>query len=169
MLGRWLLVAALALAGPAWAAKVRPGYRPNPGELCGGYPNVPMQMAKGFCAGIVVAPPPAGLFASKRQIHLPRTLLALPNGAFLVVDLGAWVPGKGAVWLMTPHPGRQPDWMLLQDRLDMPPRHRRPLSPSQKCPPSRAPPRPPPARGAPLGGGGPPCRRTACTLTAIRS
>ena len=81
MLGRWLLVAALALAGPAWAAKVRPGYRPNPGELCGGYPNVPMQMAKGFCAGIVVAPPPAGLFASKRQIHLPRTLLAqqVPN------------------------------------------------------------------------------------------
>jgi glucose/arabinose dehydrogenase len=120
MLGRWLLVAALALAGPAWAAKVRPGYRPNPGELCGGYPNVPMQMAKGFCAGIVVAPPPAGLFASKRQIHLPRTLLALPNGDFLVVDLGAWVPGKGAVWLLSPRRGAPPDLTPLLTGLDMP-------------------------------------------------
>ena len=114
------MAAALLVAAPAMAAKVRPGYAPTPGALCGGYPRAPIGMAKGFCAGIVVAPPPAGLFASKRMLHLPRTLLALPNGAFLVVDLGAWVPGKGAVWLMTPHPGRQPDWMLLQERLDMP-------------------------------------------------
>ena len=119
-LSLWLLAAALLAPAPAIAAKVRPGYAPIPGAHCGGYPRAPIGMAKGFCAGVVMAPPPAGLFASKRQIHLPRTLLALPNGAFLVVDLGAWVPGKGAVWLMTPHPGRQPDWVLLQSRLDMP-------------------------------------------------
>jgi len=115
-----MLAVALLAATPATAAKVRPGYAPNHGEACGGYPRAPIYMAKGFCAGIVIAPPPAGLFASKRTIHLPRTLLALSNGAFLVVDLGAWVPGKGAVWLMSPHPGHQPDLMLLQSGLDMP-------------------------------------------------
>jgi len=108
------------VGAPAFAAKVRPGYAPNHGEVCGGYPKAPIRMADGFCAGIVIAPPPAGLFASKRQIHLPRTLLALPNGDFLVVDLGAWVPGKGAVWLLSPRRGAAPGLTPMLTGLDMP-------------------------------------------------
>jgi glucose/arabinose dehydrogenase len=115
-----VMAAALLAAAPATAAKLRPGYAPTPGATCGGYPTAPIGMARGFCAGIVIAPPPAGLLASKRLIHLPRTLLALPGGAFLVVDLGAWVPGKGAVWLMSPRRGARPDLTLLLTGLDMP-------------------------------------------------
>ncbi len=115
-----LLAAWLLAATPAAAARVRPGYAPSPGALCGGYPRAPIGMARGFCAGIVVAPPPAGLLASKRQIHLPRTLLALPSGDFLVVDLGAWAPGQGAAWRLTPRPGGPPALKRLLAGLDMP-------------------------------------------------
>lgn len=113
------VLAMLSLAAPAMA-KLRPGYAPRPGVTCGGYPRAPIVMAKGFCAGLVIAPPPSGLLASKRQLHLPRTLLALPNGDFLVVDLGAWVAGKGAVWRLTQRPGAPPVLKRLLAGLDMP-------------------------------------------------
>ena len=115
-----LLAAVWLGAAPATAAKLRPGYALSPGAVCGGYPRAPIVMAKGYCAGIVWAPPPAGLFASRRLIHLPRTLLALPGGDFLVVDLGAWVPGRGAVWRLSPRPGAPPDLEPLLTGLDMP-------------------------------------------------
>jgi glucose/arabinose dehydrogenase len=120
MIGRWILAATLAAASPAMAARLRPGYAPVPHALCGGYPKAPIGMAPGFCAGIVIAPPPAGQFASRRQLHLPRTLLPLPDGDLLVVDLGAWVAGKGAVWRLTPRPGAAADLTPLLTGLDMP-------------------------------------------------
>ncbi len=77
-------------------------------------------MISGLCAGIVVAPPPEGLRPSKRKIRLPRTLLALPDGDLLVVDLGSWEPGHGSVWRLTPHRGGEPRLAKLLEKLDLP-------------------------------------------------
>jgi hypothetical protein len=90
------LLLALAAGGALAAAPAAPGYRRGE-ATCDGYPRAPIETAAGICAGIVLAPPPEGLRASKRVLHLPRTLLAMPDGSLLVADLGAWVPGKGSV------------------------------------------------------------------------
>src|SRR4051812_15575694 len=90
-----LASAAQAQAVPQW------GYARD-GRTCDGYPRAPIETLKGLCAGLVLAPPPAGLPPSKRTIRMPRTLLALPGGDVLVVDLGTWDPGRGSVWRLTP-------------------------------------------------------------------
>ncbi len=107
--------------GPASAAPaVRPGYRLDGARDCDGYPRLPIGTARGICAGFVLGPPPEGLKASARDIHLPRSLLWLADGDLLVVDLGAWQAGRGAVWRLTPRPGRAPLERRLLDRLDLP-------------------------------------------------
>jgi glucose/arabinose dehydrogenase len=112
-------VLALAFAAGAAAAATLPGYARD-GRTCDGYPRAPIVTAAGLCAGIVIAPPPAGLPASKRAIHLPRTLLALPDGDLLVADLGIWDPGRGAVWRLSPRPGREPVLTRMLSGLDLP-------------------------------------------------
>lgn len=112
------LLVGLALALIAGAAQAQ-GYARD-GRTCDGYPRAPIETIKGLCAGLVLAPPPAGLPASKRTIHLPRTLLALPGGDLLVVDLGIWDPGRGSVWRLTPKPGGEPQLKRLLTRLDLP-------------------------------------------------
>lgn len=112
------LLVGLALAFLAGAAQAQ-GYARD-GRTCDGYPRAPIETIKGLCAGLVLAPPPAGLPASKRTLHLPRTLLALPGGDLLVVDLGIWDPGRGSVWRLTPRPGGEPQLKRLLARLDLP-------------------------------------------------
>ncbi|MBU1379004.1 MAG: PQQ-dependent sugar dehydrogenase [Alphaproteobacteria bacterium] len=113
------LIAALALTLIAGAAQAAEGYARD-ARTCDGYPRAPIETVKGLCAGIVLAPPPAGLPASKRTLHLPRTLLALPGGDMLVVDLGIWDPGRGSVWRLTPKPGGEPVLTRLLTKLDLP-------------------------------------------------
>jgi glucose/arabinose dehydrogenase len=105
---------------PAAAAPVRQGFTPVPHQTCGGYPRLPIGMAKGMCAGLVLGPPPQGLRPSKRQLHLPRNLLPLPGGHMLVVDLGSWEPGHGAVWRMRVRPGAKPELTPLLSGLNLP-------------------------------------------------
>lgn len=112
------LIAGLALALAAGAAQAE-GYARDT-RTCDGYPRAPIETAKGLCAGLVLAPPPAGLPASKRTLHLPRTLLALPNGDLLVADLGIWDPGRGSVLRLTPRPGAEPALKRVLTRLDLP-------------------------------------------------
>lgn len=104
--------AAQAQAAPQW------GYARI--GTCDGYPRAAVGTAPGMCAGIVLAPPPAGLPLSKRTIRMPRTLLPLANGDLLVSDLGAWTAGRGAVWRVTPRPGGAPAIKPLLRKLDMP-------------------------------------------------
>src|SRR6478735_3606063 len=89
----WAGVALSFLTAAAGAAPSRPGYAVRPGELCGGYPKLPIGAMAGMCAGLVFGPPAEGLRPSRRTVHLPRNLLALPDGDMLVVDLGSWEPG----------------------------------------------------------------------------
>jgi len=117
------LLAGLALALLAGGAQAQSlpqwGYARG-ARTCDGYPRAEIDTLKGLCAGIVLAPPPAGLPPSKRAIHLPRTLLPLANGDWLVVDLGTWDPGRGAVWRLTPKPGGEPALKRVLTKLDLP-------------------------------------------------
>lgn len=113
---RVLVAFALALLGGAAQGQ---GYARD-GRTCDGYPRAPIETVAGTCAGLVLAPPPAGAPLSKRTIRMPRTLLPLANGDLLVSDLGAWTTGRGAVWRVTPKPGGEPVVKPVLRRLDMP-------------------------------------------------
>ena len=61
-------------------------------------------MAKGYCAGIVVAPPAD---FNARTIKVPRTILPLPGGKdFLVTDVGKWQAPGGQVFRITAERGK---------------------------------------------------------------
>jgi glucose/arabinose dehydrogenase len=75
-------------------------------------------MAKGYCAGIVVAPP-ADFEA--RTIRSPRVLLALPGGKdFLLTDMGNWNKPGGKVFRITAERGKPAIITVLIDNLFMP-------------------------------------------------
>lgn len=115
------LTAALALllmlvAAPVMAAP----YVLPPGQTCDGWPRLPIEMAPGMCAGLVVAPPPGTSGLSKRVLRMPRTLVQLPGGDWIVTDLGGWDPGKGSVWRLRAETGRAPVLTPLLKGLTMP-------------------------------------------------
>jgi glucose/arabinose dehydrogenase len=71
---------------------------------CGGYPRVAIDMAPGFCAGLVWAPAQGDFH--RRAMRTPRMLLELPGEkGWLVTDLGAWTDKLGKVWLLAPGAG----------------------------------------------------------------
>jgi glucose/arabinose dehydrogenase len=120
-MGRLIVGLALALAaGAAQAQSLSQGGYARDSKTCDGYPRAPVETVQGMCAGFVLAPPPGGLPPSKRTIHLPRTLLALPGGDWLVVDLGTWDPGRGSVWRLIPSPAGEPVLKRLLVGLDLP-------------------------------------------------
>ena len=74
--GALLLLAAAILAAPVWAqAPPRRTAYATTSETCDGWPRAQIGMAKGYCAGIVVAPPDD---FNTRTLRLPRVLLPLP-------------------------------------------------------------------------------------------
>ncbi len=113
---RFVLALALLLAP---TAAVAAPYAVEAGKTCDGWPRAPIGMAPGFCAGVVVAPPP-GRGLSIRTLRMPRTLVQLKDGDWIVVDLGGWDPGKGSVWRMKAAPGKAPVLTPLLRRLTMP-------------------------------------------------
>jgi glucose/arabinose dehydrogenase len=113
----FLAAALLALAAPATAAP-RPLYAKST-TTCDGWPRLPIETAKGFCAGLVIGP--STTVFKDRRLHLPRTLVMIPGTRdWLVVDLGAWVPGKGSVQRMSAEPGKPVVLTPLVTNLSMP-------------------------------------------------
>lgn len=51
---------------------------------------------------------------------MPRGLLALPNGDWLVTDLGSWEQGRGAIWRLSFGADGAPRWRRLAQGLSMP-------------------------------------------------
>jgi glucose/arabinose dehydrogenase len=96
------------------------GYVVQPGRDCDGYPRAPIETVRGVCAGIVYAPEVGADRPSQRKLHMPRALMFLPDGDLLITDLGAWTPGRGAVWRMTVHAGARPSLKLLLTGLNLP-------------------------------------------------
>ncbi len=109
----WLAFAACFIA-PATAADH--AYRTN-GQTCDGWPRAPIGMARGFCAGIVLAPPAK---FSARDIRMPRLLLPLSATQWLVTDLSGWGRSDGAVFRLTVQRGQPTRVSRLLSRLNMP-------------------------------------------------
>jgi glucose/arabinose dehydrogenase len=104
--GAILLLAAAILAAPAWAQTVHRTFYADTGETCDGWPRAPIGMARGFCAGIVLAAPAD---FNTRPIWRPRVLLALPGGKdFLVSDVGVWNSTGGKIVRITAERGQPP-------------------------------------------------------------
>lgn len=112
---RRLVLAALLLAGLAAPAAGQGAGRAYAvqGE-CGGHPRTLVAMADGYCMGRVWQR------AGDAGPRMPRGLLELPDGDWLVTDLGSWDAGRGAVWRMSPQPGGAVRWTRLIRGLSMP-------------------------------------------------
>ena len=115
LLGWALILMAAAPAAMAGEAQENTGKTAS-GRTCGGYPRLPIGMAKGFCAGLVFAPTPG----KARRIRLPRSLLQLDDGTWLVTDLGGWGTRRGAVWRLEARPGAPAEATRLIDGLQLP-------------------------------------------------
>lgn len=112
---RRLALAALLLAGLAAPAAGQGASRTYvvQGD-CGGRPRTLVAMADGSCLGRVWQR------TGGEGPRMPRGLLELPGGDWLVTDLGSWVAGRGAVWRMSPQAGGEVRWTRLIRGLSMP-------------------------------------------------
>lgn len=87
------------------------------GQACDGYPRLAIGTLPGMCAGLVIGPTtqdPSG------PLRLPRSLLQLDAGTWLVTDLGAWDGARGAVWRLRTAAGRQVEAERLLEGLHLP-------------------------------------------------
>jgi glucose/arabinose dehydrogenase len=100
---RYKLACLLLVLGTVGAAAAERFYRTSD-ATCDGWPRAPITMAKGYCAGLVVAPPSD---FNARILKQPRGLLALPGGKdFLLTDVGKWNGYGGAVFRITAERGK---------------------------------------------------------------
>jgi glucose/arabinose dehydrogenase len=81
---------------------------------CGGHPATTVRMAPGYCLGRVWQR------SGRDGPRMPRDLLALPDGDWLVTDLGSWDAGRGALWRLHTGAGGVVSWTRLMTGLSMP-------------------------------------------------
>jgi len=114
MFRRLLLLSVLSLGGltvSAVAQTARPAYVTH-GD-CDGVAATAVRMAEGFCLGLVWQR------SESEGPRMPRTLFELPDGDWLVADLGSWDAGRGAIWRLSVA-GGEPHWTRLLAGLSMP-------------------------------------------------
>ena len=109
------ILCAPAAAAPTSARELYVAER----RTCAGFPRARIEMARGYCAGLVVYPK-SHAFAD-RMLKFPRTLMPFGDDGtvWLVTDLGGWVPDRGAVWRLTARPGAEPKLVRLISGLSM--------------------------------------------------
>lgn len=126
----WLVAAAL-LNLPAFAqspadkpaAAQAPANRPGPiryaigTDTCDGYPRAPITMARGMCAGLVVAPPERFI---TRELKFPRLLLQISDSDWLVTDMTGFGSRAGKVFRLTAQAGQPAVLKPLLTGLSMP-------------------------------------------------
>ncbi|MEG2311809.1 PQQ-dependent sugar dehydrogenase [Brevundimonas sp.] len=83
---------------------------------CGGFRATSVGMTDGACMGLVWQGQDQGSDGPK----MPRGLLALEGGDWLVSDLGGWEAGKGGLWRLSFDRDRTPQWRKLLSGLSMP-------------------------------------------------
>ena len=81
---------------------------------CGGRPATMVRMAPGYCLGRVWQG------NANQGPRMPRALLELADGDWLVSDLGSWDPGRGALWRLHLQGGGTVVWTRLMSGLSMP-------------------------------------------------
>lgn len=111
--GAILSVAALVLAGAG------PSRNYAVQGQCGGYPATSVGMTDGACMGLVWQGR-AGQGSGRDGPAMPRGLLALEGGDWLVSDLGGWEAGKGGLWRLSFDRQHTPQWRKLVSGLSMP-------------------------------------------------
>jgi len=92
----------LSLAAGLGQAAPRVAYKTE--GTCDGWPRLAIGTEAGLCAGLVTGPA-SGAFADRR-LRLPRTLVQLDDGVWLVADLADWTRPRGVIWRMTVQPGQ---------------------------------------------------------------
>jgi glucose/arabinose dehydrogenase len=75
---------------------------------CGGLPGLAVKTPPGFCAAVL-----------STHFKFPRGVQPMPNGDLIIVDMGAWEPKRGKVWLMKKSAGAY-EKVLLIEGLDRP-------------------------------------------------
>ena len=81
---------------------------------CAGYPATTVRMVAGACLGRVWQR------TGSDGPRMPRDLLELNDGDWLVTDLGSWEAGRGALWRMSPQRDGTVRWTRLMRGLSMP-------------------------------------------------
>lgn len=81
---------------------------------CGGRPATTVRMAAGYCLGRVWQR------SGGEGPRMPRGLLELAAGDWLVTDLGTWDAGHGSLWRMRLLPDGAVGWTRLMRGLSMP-------------------------------------------------
>ena len=81
---------------------------------CGGTARTLVRTIDGTCLGRIWQR------SGAEGPRMPRTLLELPGGDWLVADLGSWDAGRGAVWRMQRRPDGSLHWTRLLSGLSMP-------------------------------------------------
>lgn len=81
---------------------------------CGGRPRTLVTMAADYCLGRVWQR------SGNEGPRMPRALLELPDGDWLVTDLGSWDAGRGAVWRLSTAADGRMRWTRLIQGLSMP-------------------------------------------------
>ena len=81
---------------------------------CGGRPATTVRMAQGYCLGLVWQR------STGDGPRMPRGLLELADGDWLVTDLGTWDAGHGALWRLHPGADGSVVWTRLMRGLSMP-------------------------------------------------
>lgn len=115
MIRRMLILAALLLTGIAAPATGQDRARQYAvsGD-CDGRPRTLVRMAEGYCLGRVWQR------TGNEGPRMPRGLLQLADGDWIVTDLGSWDASRGALWRMTPRPDGEVRWTRLMRGLSMP-------------------------------------------------
>ena len=109
------LAAAVSAAMPGEAAQTRePARTYAVSGDCGGKPATMVRMAPGLCLGLVWQG------AGAEGPRMPRGLMQLAGGDWLVTDLGGWEAGKGAVWRLSFDADGTARWRRLARGLSMP-------------------------------------------------
>ncbi|WP_313101014.1 PQQ-dependent sugar dehydrogenase [Brevundimonas sp.] len=81
---------------------------------CAGRPATTVRTAPGLCLGLVWQG------AGREGPRMPRGLMQLADGDWLVTDLGGWEAGKGAVWRLSFAADGAAQWRRLARGLSMP-------------------------------------------------
>jgi len=109
-----IVVAVAATVGATGARAAEPARTYAVSGECGGMAATRVVMAPGLCLGLVWQG------AGTEGPRMPRGLLPLEGGDWLVTDLGGWEAGRGAVWRLSFASDGAPRWRRLARGLSMP-------------------------------------------------
>ena len=90
------------MRSPASGPAPKPDYKFDESDTsCGGFPRMKVETFPGSCLGMVLPKARSVDPITRRGFSMPRTMVQIPGTRdFLVVDMGSWHMGKGAIFRM---------------------------------------------------------------------